>query len=424
MDRLKTFPARIRGAALFFSLLISLLMLTFILPFLFKLSSRNHITEKSFRTVATMNLAEAGLERGIWEMNYGNISTWSGTPSQRTLAMSGVQASGGAVVGNIAVTVFNPGAANPVIESTGTVAWTGSSTVSRTLRVILQPNGPPPLFNYGAFGATNLNLSNLALTDSYNSQTGAYGGSNVGADGDIGTNSTAAGAITLSNNAHVNGDAVVGYQGDPATGIVTSNGSTITGTRTAESATKDLPSVPAPTGLMNRGNLTIANNGTQTISAGGQYGDITVNNNAILNISVDCTLYITGTLTMSNNSQLNITNGARVQIYFGGNWSLVNNCQINNLSQDATKLIMYGTDTFTGSETFSNNTATYAAMYFPKADITIYNNGAIYGSVIAKSVTLANNADIHFDEALLNVQPNFLSGSSGFSVKSWQEKIV
>ena len=80
---------------------------------------------------------------------------------------------------------------------------------------------------------------------------------------------------------------------------------------------------------------------------------------------------------------LPITNGARVTIYFGGNWSLVNNCTINNLSQDPTKLIMYGTDTFTGSKTFSNNTATYAAMYFPKADVTIYNNGAIYGSVIA-----------------------------------------
>ena len=127
---------------------------------------------------------------------------------------------------------------------------------------------------------------------------------------------------------------------------------------------------------------------------------------------------------MSNNSQLNITNGGRVQIYFGGNWSLVNNCQINNLSQDPTKLIICGTDTFTGSKTFSNNTATYAAMYFPKADITIYNNGAIYGSVIAKSVNLANNADIHFDEALLNVQPGFVPGSSGFFVKSWQEKIV
>jgi len=412
---------RERGAVLAIALMVSVFLVILAIPFMTKLGGRYRTTEKAHAALAALNLAEAGVDRGIWEMKYGDISTWSGTTSQRTLAMSGVQASGGAVVGNISVIVFNPGAVNPVLESTGMVALTGSATVSRTVRVVLQPT---PLFNYGAFGATSVNLSNLASTDSYNSQIGAYGGSNVGAEGDVGTNSTAAGAIIVNNNATVNGDAVVGTLGDPATGIVTGSGATITGTRTAESENKDMPSVPAPTGLANCGNLSVAIGGTQTISASGQYGNITVNNNAILNISVDCTLYITGTLTLSNNSQLNITNGARVQIYFGGNWSIDNNSTINNLSQDPTNLIMYGTDTFTGSHTFSNNTATYAAMYFPKADITIYNNGAIYGSVIAKSVALANNADIHFDEALLNVQPNFVTGASGVKVQTWQEKII
>jgi len=416
---IRRFGGHKKGSILAIALLVSVLMVILAIPFITKFSGRMRTTEKSNRGLAALNLAEAGVERGIWEMKYGDISTWSGTTSQRTLAMSGVQASGGTVVGNISVIVFNPGAVNPVIESTGTVAWTGSATVSRTVRVVLQP---ATLFNYAAFGATGVNLSNLAITDSYNSQNGAYGGANVGSDGDVGTNSTAAGAVTLGNNATVNGDAVVGYQGDPATGIVTGNGATITGTQTAETENKDMPSVPAPTGLANCGNLSVA--GTQTISASGQYGNVTVNNNAILNISADCTLYITGTLTMGNNSQLRITNGARVQIYFGGDWSLSNNCQINNLSQDPTNLIMYGTDTFTGSKTFSNNTATYAAMYFPKADIAVYNNGDVSGSIIAKSVALTNNASIHFDEALLNVRPDFVTGSSGVSVKSWQEKIV
>jgi hypothetical protein len=352
-------------------------------------------------------------------MNYGYISSWSGSSLQRTLTLNNFAASNGTVVGDIAVIVFQPESATPIIESTGSVVHIGTKKVSRTLRVVLRVH---PLFTYSAFGTTGVNLSNLALTDSYNSQNGAYGGSNVGSDGDVGTNSTAAGAVTLGNNATVNGDAVIGTQGDPATGIVTGHGATITGAQTADTDNKDMPSVPAPTGLANCGNLSVA--GTQTISASGQYNNITVANNAILNISVDCTLYITGTFTMSNNSQLRITNGARVRIYFGGNWSLNNNCQINNLSQDPTNLIMYGTDTFTGSQTFSNNTATYAAMYFPNADITIYNNGAIYGSVIAKSVQLANNADIHFDEALLTVQPDFVTSESGFSVKAWQEKII
>jgi Tfp pilus assembly protein PilX len=425
MNQLQRRPkGREKGSILAVALLVSVFMVILVIPFVTKFSGRMRTTEKSYRGLAALSLAEAGVERGIWEMNYGNIAGWSGSSSQRTLALSNIQASGGSVIGNITINVYNPGAANPVVESAGTVAWTGSNTLSRTVRVVLQPNGPPPLFNYGVFAKQSIALSNNALVDSYDSRNGAYGGSNVGSNGDIGTNSTAAGAITLNNNATVNGDAFVGYQGNPATGIVQGNNSTISGTKAALSSSKSVPDVPAPTGLTNRGNLSVGNNGSRTISASGQYGNFSAGNNAIITINADCTLYITGTFTLNNNAQLRITNGARVQIFFGGGWSLNNNCQINNASKDPTKLLMFGTDTFTGSKTFSNNTATYAAMYFPKADLTIYNNGAIYGSVIAKSINLANNAAIHFDEALLGLQPGFVSGSSGFSVLSWQEKIV
>ncbi len=67
-----------RGAALFLTLLTSILMLIIVMPFLFSLSGRFRVTEKSFRTMVAANLAEAGVERAIWELNYGNISQWSG----------------------------------------------------------------------------------------------------------------------------------------------------------------------------------------------------------------------------------------------------------------------------------------------------------------------------------------------------------
>jgi len=82
---------------------------------------------------------------------------------------------------------------------------------------------------------------------------------------------------------------------------------------------------------------------------------------------------------------------------------------------------MYGTDTFTGSQTFKNNSTTYAAMYFPKADVTVYNNGDFYGSIIAKSVTLQQNTALHYDEALGSLQSSF-DPTRPFTVKSWQEK--
>src|SRR5512138_3366148 len=120
-----------RGAALFFSLLTAVLMLTIVMPFLFSLSARFRVTEKSFRSVAAMNLAEAGIERAIWEINFGNIASWSGDLLNRTLTLPGVQAANGDVAGDIDIEVQNPASDEPIVISTGTVAWLDGQTFER-----------------------------------------------------------------------------------------------------------------------------------------------------------------------------------------------------------------------------------------------------------------------------------------------------
>ncbi len=62
-----------RGAVLIIALLIALMMLLLATPFLTKLSGQYSITVKSYRQLAALNLAEAGVERAIWELNHGNI---------------------------------------------------------------------------------------------------------------------------------------------------------------------------------------------------------------------------------------------------------------------------------------------------------------------------------------------------------------
>jgi hypothetical protein len=65
------------------------------------------------------------------------------------------------------------------------------------------------LFNYAAFSNGALSLSGQAYTDSYDSSLGVYGGSNVGAEGDVGTNAD----ITASGQAYINGDISTGPTG-------------------------------------------------------------------------------------------------------------------------------------------------------------------------------------------------------------------
>jgi hypothetical protein len=404
------------------SLLVSVFMAIMALPFVVKFSSRMRITEKSFGSLAALNLAEAGLERAIWEMNSGDISSWGGTSAVRTLNISNFTASNGKVIGNISI-VCNPQGLTPVIESTGTAVHIGSPSVSKTLRVVLEGGAPPPLFNFMVFGALGVNIGGGAIVDSYDSRLGVYGGTNVHDGGNIGTNGDIYGAVNLGNGSIVNGDAMTGAGSDPNEVIIMGMSSEITGETAALEEPKELPSVPVPTGLANRGNLSVSGTST-TISQSGQYNNLTLANNARVTITSNVTLYVSGAFTLNNNAEFRINPGCSVTFYFGGAWSLNSNSRINNMSQDPTKLVMYGTDTFTGSKTFCNNFETYAAMYFPKASVSLANSAAFYGSVIARQFMIGNNMRVHFDEALASLQTGLSSGTSAFEMRSWQERII
>ena len=95
-----------RGAIFIVTLLVVVIMLLLSTPFLFKLSGQYRTTDKSFKSLAATNLAEAGVERAIWEMNHGDISTWEGNSSLRTMTISSFQAAGGASVGDIEINVL------------------------------------------------------------------------------------------------------------------------------------------------------------------------------------------------------------------------------------------------------------------------------------------------------------------------------
>ena len=415
--------SREKGAALFLSVLTGVVMLGLTTPFLVKMSGSYHLTEKSYKSMAAMNLAEAGIELAIWEINFGDISSWSGTNSERTLSISNFSAADGTVIGDISIIVYNPQLLTPMIESTGIVAWAGSQNITKTLRSGLESGGPLPLFNFGLFGQIGVTLGLNASIDSYDSRQGPYGGDNIHSLGHVGTNAGTYGCVTLDENSIIHGSALTGYQSNPDQIIVQGNGSNITGQKTTLDQVKELPSVPAPTGLTYWGNLTASGSST-TISQSGQYANFTLNNNALVTISSNVVLYITGTLTLSNNAEIRISNGCTATFYFGGDWNLSSNSMFNNLSQDPSKLVIYGTDTFTGSKTFRNNFATYAAMYVPKADVTFANNAAIYGSIVANSFNIANNLAFHYDEALASMStPSLDTGTSSFTMKSWQEKI-
>ena len=67
---------------------------------------------------------------------------------------------------------------------------------------------------------------------------------------------------------------------------------------------------------------------------------------------------------------------------------------------------------------FNNNGEFYGAVYAPDTDIELRNNATGYGAFVGDTVTLKNNANVHYDEALSAISGG---SSSGYSIGTWEE---
>ena len=130
-----------QGFVLIVGLVISTFLLLLAVPFMLKVSVERSLGKKSLDTLSALSLAEAGIERAIWAMNEQKVSTWSGDNDLRTMTISDIEASGGIKMGDIEISIIDPGGENPFIEASGSVVF-GSQTITRTVRVGLQYNYP------------------------------------------------------------------------------------------------------------------------------------------------------------------------------------------------------------------------------------------------------------------------------------------
>ncbi|MFQ6068947.1 MAG: hypothetical protein ACE5LC_00315 [Candidatus Aminicenantales bacterium] len=394
---------REQGSILVAGIIVLASMVILILPFIFHKSSQLRLTEKSYRSYAALSLAEAGVERAIWELNFGDISTWEGNDTLRTKSISSFQAADGDVIGDINISVYNPTATNPVVEASGSVSLSGAQKVVKTIRVELEQDGSP-LFDCGVFADSGVTVD-----------------SNVIIQGNIGTNGTAPNSIYLRSNSQVLGDAICGPGGDPESAIYLSGSASISGEKRAASEVKEFPSVEVPTGLPFQGSF-YKTSGTTVISEDGEYSSFILDSNAIVEISGDVTLYVTGEFSLLSNAQLQIQQGSSLTVYLDAPLNLSSNCEVNTSLQDATKLAFYGTDNVTGLIELNSNATIYGAVYMPNADLVLSSNIGLVGAIYGKSIELNSNVTVVFDEGLGGLSgPAGGGGTGSYVVKSWQE---
>jgi hypothetical protein len=132
-----------QGVVLITAVIMMAFLLLLVIPFLSQLSNDNRSSRNFVSSSVALSLAEAGIERSIWEFNRGDILSWSGDEDFRALTLSDFQTSNGTVMGNIEISITDPEGDNPVIEATGSVTH-GSQTLSKIVRVELEYDYPVP----------------------------------------------------------------------------------------------------------------------------------------------------------------------------------------------------------------------------------------------------------------------------------------
>ena len=330
------------------------------------------------RSAKSFQLAEAGIHKALWALNQPN--GWLTYAGDSDLALA-------AGLLDIAVTpspsqrgIFTESLY--IISSAYLPGPNGGQRSPCTIRMITHKD--PRYFSYAVFGDQRVTVGNGTVkvkADSYTSDDGSYGAGNVGARADIGTNSTAAGAVTVLPQGEIHGNITVGA-GAAAPNLCVNNKGTITGDIAALDVPNILLSIPSvPPGAIELGDIWLDNNQSLVLGAGTYHmTDLDMFGNSQITCNGQVTLYI------------DMTTDSSPDIRIGGNG-------IVNTSQIPANLTIYCLEDV-ANITVSGNAALYAGIYAPQANIVL-NSGELYGSVVGRSVTLNGaNAHVHYDQAL------------------------
>jgi len=274
------------------------------------------------------------------------------------------------------------------------------------------------IFEYAIYTLGTLTLKSGTTISAYNQQPGDP-------PLQIGTDSTAAGAITAKTGVTIDGDVVVGPGGDPEVVINNTTEAAISGQTYPSLIKHKTPNTRVPQYLVDMVSSGIINTST-TLSSAAKYDSINLGGatgydpNKVDKVNVDSNveIYVIGDLKLGNGDEVIIQPNASLVIFLGGNLYVDNSGAINNLTKDPKKLKIFGLDTCAKMD-FKNSGTFYGAIYAPYADVHLYNSFELYGAVIAKSFLQDMNANFYYDMNLREVDATMIGVY--LEVKRWSE---
>ena len=406
--------------AIIFSFVVMLLMgsYLFLSSTEYRLSSRSHLFGLSF------NLAEGGLDLGLDALRDGDQGEWStGADADGNTYWSRAYTGydlGDNLIGDIRIVILNAESQQPKIYSEGIVNGHLMGAISKQIQVQLTSGFFPFINGFNSKRGLVLSGNNVTF-DSYNSSAGSYGPANVNSDITVATVSVESDALNIGN-ADIYGYVATGggYPNVGPSGAITQYGSPgeVDDSRITTDYYAEFPDVSAP-------NLSfpIATLPTSGTIAGGEYliNSWSMSGKKSLYITGDVTIVVTGDMSMSGQAAVHLSNTGSLKIYAAGDLSLGGG-GILNASQQPSQLLVFGTNTTEGGQTFKIHGNGYlaAAVYAPNAVVELKGGGSsgrVYGAVAGYDAKLTGNSHFSYDEAL----EDYNLGGTEYSVDSWTE---
>src|SRR5438270_1690662 len=234
----------------------------------------------------------------------------------------------------------------------------------------------------GAFvGLQDVSMTGGSFTDSYNSATGSYSSGSAGKDGTVCSN----GNISLSGSGTViNGDAHPGVGMSASGGGVTGSTTPLTQALTesavnfgSSATTNDNASMP----LTSSGKIAVDSSGNLSLQGGDS-------------LSLPPGTYYLNSIKLTGNATV-ILSGKTV-IYCVGDCDAAGG-SFTNTTQVPSNLQLY----VTGAKCdVAGNSAFYAAVYAPGADVKYSGSADFFGMLVGESITVTGSSGLHYDQAL------------------------
>lgn len=399
-----------RGSALLVALCFSTVLALGVTSYIVTAYRALQLSDREFQQNRLNQLAEAGIEEALWELNVNKWSAtaWNlvGTTYSRTFTG---YTYGQGVTGQVVVSVTNSNTTTPTITSAATLTTQDGRTMTRTLQAT---TAPMPLF-YNALAALSttssraIRMRRSGFIDSYNSALGDYNATTNRSDRAVVSGRT----ITLTDAE------IYGYITIPvATNITRSASARLYGVANAASPIWDATrisgnmfqpvlTVTSPTGTAAAltswpASATLGTPGatTPTLYTG---GDLNLNTGVTLTIDGPVIIDLTGALTIWGNSSSGgrfvVTSTGRLEIHLAGVLTLGGR-GIENQTRRPRNVVIFGSDVGSDTNAISTNAHTstnplYAVFFMPNDRINI--TGAPFhlrGSMIANQLDFQNTS--------------------------------